>query len=128
MKSLTKMLWVLWGLGWVLVPVTAKHFRVEHVVPIVMFGWLAALLIATWHKGALLRAALRSLAPGVAAPPDTASSGGAAEPVRKRVALTSSPPPEHQVRVHTGHPDVTAADALGDTEIRDDHAQRTAGG
>ena len=60
-RSIRKLLWVLWGLGWVIVPVALKPLQAHALVPIVMFSALAALLVVTWHKGALLRALLRKL-------------------------------------------------------------------
>jgi len=58
-KSLMKLLWVLWGLGWVLVPVLFASLGIRRLVPAVMFGALGLLVIATWSKGLLLRALLR---------------------------------------------------------------------
>ncbi len=58
-KSVKKLLWVLWGLGWVIVPVALRPLHAHALIPLVMFGSLAALLVLTWHQGALLRALLR---------------------------------------------------------------------
>jgi serine/threonine protein kinase len=62
-KSLTRLMWMLWGLGWIIVPVTLGKFaHLQQLIPVIMFGSLAALLVVTWHKGALLRAMLRGRA------------------------------------------------------------------
>ena len=59
-RSIRGLLWVLWGLGWILVPmVFGKLLDLPEAIPIVMFGWLALNFIVTWHKGAVLRAAIR---------------------------------------------------------------------
>jgi hypothetical protein len=59
-KSLRNLLWVLWGIGWVLVPIVCgEMLNLPALVPVVMFGWLAVNLIAGWHRSALLRALVR---------------------------------------------------------------------
>ena len=58
-RSIRKLLWVLWGISWAIVPVALKPLHAHALVPVIMFGSLAALLVVTWHKGALLRAILR---------------------------------------------------------------------
>jgi serine/threonine protein kinase len=59
-KSIRRLLWTLWGLGWVLVPmVFGKVLGVPEAIPIIMFGWLAFNLIVAWHRGALLRGMVR---------------------------------------------------------------------
>jgi serine/threonine protein kinase len=59
-KSIRGLLWTMWGLGWILVPlVFGEIIGLPVAIPLVMFGWLALNLIVTWHKGALLRFALR---------------------------------------------------------------------
>ena len=52
--------WLLWGLGWIIVPLLLRQFNAQQLIPIVMFGSLAALFVVTWHKGAIIRAALRA--------------------------------------------------------------------
>jgi serine/threonine protein kinase len=55
-KSLRKLLWALWGIGWVIVPlIFGEMLHRPEIIPIVMFGWLAANVIIGWHHGALLR-------------------------------------------------------------------------
>src|SRR5690606_24311716 len=56
-KSVRKLLWVLWGLSWVIVPPGLHELGHQRLVPLVLFGALAGLLVLTWHEGALLRAA-----------------------------------------------------------------------
>ncbi len=98
-RSMRGLLWALWGIGWILVPmVLGKVLDVPEGIPIVMFGWLALNLIVTWHKGALLRAALRGW------------KGEKAQPaaLRQRVEVDEV---QHQVRVHATslRPDEVAA-------------------
>jgi Protein kinase domain len=107
-KSIRKLLWLLWGLGWVIVPATLSAFHAQRAIPAVMFTSLAMVFILTWHKGAAIRMALRALTgPGEAreAPPLEAST-----PVRQRVAAS----PQHQVRVHAT--EIAEADLEGQTE------------
>ena len=115
------MLWLLWGLGWVIVPLMMRHLNgPKSLIPTIMFVSLACLFIVTWHKGALIRAALRALTksgdgasePGVLEAPRTASSA------RRRVEVGSD-----QVRVHTSDlpPDEIGAT---DVEVREPIAQR----
>ncbi len=58
-KSLRGLLWLLWGLGWIIVPLILAALHVARGIPIVMFGSLAALFILTWNKNTLLRAVIR---------------------------------------------------------------------
>jgi len=108
-RSLTKLLWVLWGLGWVLVPMTlGRVAHLQHLIPVVMFGWLAALLVVTWQKGALLRALLRSHAAQKA----RQESGRLAvqSTVRQRVE-----PDSNRVRVRTS--ELTPEETFARTEV-----------
>jgi hypothetical protein len=81
-----------------------KLAHMPEVIPIVMFGWLALNLIATWHKGAMLRAALR----GWNAEPAPAAA------LRQRVQVDKA---RQQVRVHTSdlHPD----EVVASTEVQE---------
>lgn len=63
-KSLRRLMWTMWGLGWVIVPLLLRPFGLHAQIPLVMFGSLAALLFVTWQKGAVLRAMLRRM-PGL---------------------------------------------------------------
>ena len=63
-KSLRRLMWTMWGLGWVLVPLLLRPFGLHAQIPLVMFGSLAAILFVTWQKGAVLRAMLRRM-PGL---------------------------------------------------------------
>jgi len=86
-QSIRKLLWMLWGVGWVIVPmVFGKFLGLPSAIPLVMFGWMAMIFIVTWHKNALVRAALRWWS----------SSATEAAP-RQRVEVL---PPEARVRVH----------------------------
>jgi len=119
-KSLRRLMWVLWGLGWIIVPVTLSQFRMQRSVPLVMFGSLALVFILTWHKGAAIRAFLRKMGwspAGVAVPPPQPvvvhrsyppPSAQIASP-RQRVEVA----PSAQVRVHTTE---VRTDELGQTE------------
>lgn len=107
-KSVRKLLWLLWGLSWVIVPVAIRSLNARHeLVPLIMFGSLAAIIIMTWHKGAALRALLR---------------WGSAELAREssaatRARIASSAPA--RVRVHATDVSSREADepAYRDTEI-----------
>ncbi|MBX3225207.1 MAG: serine/threonine protein kinase [Labilithrix sp.] len=92
-KSIRRLLWVLWGLGWIIVPLVLRQVHAQNAIPIVMFGALAALLIATWHKGALLRVLLRRVAARANA---RASAALPAEAPRRRIDVGPA-----QVRIHT---------------------------
>ncbi len=116
-KSIRKLLWLLWGLGWILVPLMLRLVHAQRLVPLVMFGSLAALFIVTWHKGAFIRAALRRWQDG---PLDEVESSSAAADVqgasvgslpRQRVEM----PSQNQVRVHTS--DLTQEEIVGDTDV-----------
>ncbi|MBX3232114.1 MAG: serine/threonine protein kinase [Labilithrix sp.] len=111
-KSLRRLLWVLWGLGWIIVPVMLSQLRLQRSVPIVMFGGLALVFILTWHKGAAIRALLRKMgwSPAAqAAPPPAMLQHPSVPPVHHRV--DAGPPA--QVRVHTTE---LQPDELGKTE------------
>ncbi len=112
-QSIRNLLWVLWGLGWVIVPVTfGALFHMGRLIPAIMFIWLAAVFIVTWHKGAMIRAALRK-AQGRDAIDDAHHP---AQAVKQRVgsardAAASSP----QVRVDA--PEVDARMVTAETEV-----------
>jgi hypothetical protein len=112
-KSLRSLLWVLWGLGWVLVPVVINSLGYNpRLIPIAMFGSMAGIFILTWHKGALLRMVMRVLLdqePTRAAAPPVAS-------VPPRARIDVGAPPQVQVRVH-GPAEAGTTEVVGDTEI-----------
>jgi hypothetical protein len=102
-KSIRGLLWVLWGVGWIMVPmILGKILHLAEGIPLVMFGWMATILIVTWHKGALLRAGLRWW------------HGDRAQPsaVRQRVKLEQG---QRQVRVHTS--DLGPEEVVAGTEV-----------
>lgn len=104
-KSIRSLLWVLWGLGWIIVPVTVGRFQ-PHLIPTIMFCSLAALFIVTWHKGALIRAALHALAR------ERRRGGEEASMAMPRPRIELHQP--QQVRVSMT--DLTAEELVGDTE------------
>ncbi len=111
-KSLRNLLWALWGIGWVIVPlVFGALLNLPELIPIVMFGWLAVNLIAGWHRSALLRALVRQW---------TAESATAAE-ARMRVEALAAPE-RREVRVPAADreaEEVAAAEGhLGDEAAR----------
>jgi serine/threonine protein kinase len=111
-KSIRSLLWVLWGLGWIIVPmIFGQILDLPEGIPLVMFGWLAAIFVVTWHKGAVLRAALRWW------------RGDAAEPavLRQRVEVEQGP---RQVRVHTS--ELGPEEVVAGTEVQsaDERAER----
>jgi serine/threonine protein kinase len=98
-KSLRSLLFLLWGLGWVIVPISLAQLHAGRLIPIVMFTSLAAIFVLIWHKGALLRAILRRWFPAAASE-------------RPRVAITE---PSNKVRVHAS--ELRPEDVVGDTEL-----------
>lgn len=61
-KSIRNLLWVLWGIGWVIVPLLVRRFGVsKDTIPLVMFGAMASIFVVTWHRGAIIRAFLRAV-------------------------------------------------------------------
>jgi serine/threonine protein kinase len=107
-KSLRRLLWLLWGLGWILVPlVLGKMLDVPEGIPLVMFGWMALIFVVTWHKGAVLRGLMRQW-----------QKEGRQSVVRQRVDSV----PANQVRVHTS--DLGPDDALAGTEVQREGEER----
>ena len=109
-KSVRKLLWLLWGLGWVIVPLVAgRLFGAQELVPVVMFVSLAVLLVVTWHKGAVIRAALRARAgrQGLA----LARPANPSAP-RARVEVSDA----RRVRVHTS--ELRDDELIGRTELQ----------
>jgi hypothetical protein len=129
-KSFRGLLWTLWGLGWVIVPVTCGQFGGEGAIPIIMFGSLAPLFIVTWHKGAVIRALLRRL--GIAQPafaplveqsasaptaplvePSAPAQGALRAPPPQRAGLRVPTPPRLTVRAD----DLEHEDGFSETEV-----------
>jgi serine/threonine protein kinase len=116
-KSIRNLLWVLWGLGWIIVPIALRE-NAHRLIPLIMFGSLAALFVVTWHKGAIIRAALRALigqrhvaavgAPAVASAPRHRVEAGA----------------DRQVRVHTS--DLRPEETIAGTEVQSAEASAAA--
>lgn len=113
-KSIGGLLWALWGLGWILVPmVFGKLLGMAVAIPIVMFGWMALNLIVTWHKGAMVRVAVRAWNAEKTPTPE----------LKHRVAVDDV---QHQVRVDaTG---LGPEEVVAGTEVqpRDEDARRRA--
>jgi serine/threonine protein kinase len=101
-RSLVRLMWALWGVGWILVPIFLTEIvGSPSLIPLVMFGWMATLLVLSWHRGAVLRAALRAWR----------QEGD--RPVRRRVAAEGQTP---RVRVRSdADPRAAAAEALAET-------------
>ena len=88
------------------------------MIPLVMFGSLAMLFVVTWHKGALIRAALRSYHGGAredrgARRPRVSTDEPSARP---RVASEDA-----QVRVRTS--DLSHEETVGDTDVGPEAAE-----
>jgi hypothetical protein len=116
-RSLRKLLWTLWGLGWIIVPLVLSRFDAEESIPVVMFTAMAALIVVTWHKGALLRAGLRTWSARGRSPVDPREEVAAQEP-RLRVA---SPPVRVDVdrqRVSVGSTALSAEETTAATEVK----------
>jgi hypothetical protein len=125
-KSIGRLLWVLWGLGWVLVPLLVRRFGIsKDTIPLAMFGALACVFVVTWHKGAVIRAFLR------------AAFGDEAVSEKPRVAprLEVAPVAARQrvdvgeagkVRVHSGEVagELAPEELLGRTELPARDARR----
>jgi serine/threonine protein kinase len=105
-KSIRRLLWLLWGLGWIIVPLVLKQFGEHRQIPLVMFGSLAALFVVTWHKGAIIRAVLR----GVLEPRASAAPIEAAP--RHRVEVGH----DQKVRVHTS--ELPPEEMTGQTDLQ----------
>lgn len=108
-KSIRRLLWLLWGLGWVIVPLLLRPFHAKELIPLVMFGSLAMLFVVTWHKGALIRAAIRRWP---RANEDEESAGVEVEEARGRLRVDA---PAAQVRVRTS--DLSDEEMLGETDV-----------
>jgi serine/threonine protein kinase len=118
-KSIRSLLWVLWGLSWIIVPVTISQFdHQQRLIPLIMFGSLAAIFVVTWHKGALIRAALHALANEQRRADKAALKEP--EPARQRVDSGH----ERQVRVHTS--ELQPEELVGQTEVRTPEEARRA--
>ncbi len=120
-KSLRKLMWAIWGISWVIVPVVLGEIvHRPELIPIVMFGWLALNMILGWHKGALLRALVRQWNAEGARPP------AARQRVEGHVEMKSSP---RQVRVHTselGPEEVVASTQVQEAQEDERPRQRRA--
>ncbi len=81
-KSIRRLLWLLWCLGWAIVPDRIEDF--------VMFGSLLPLIALSWHKGALLRLVLRHVL-----------SEFAARRTRATINVAPVPPAQGGLRVPT---------------------------
>jgi serine/threonine protein kinase len=116
-RSIRNLLWVLWGLGWIIVPMIFSQLHHPRMIPLVMFGSLAALFVVTWHKGAVIRAALRALV----GEQRRADAAQLAEPSkRQRVEIGD----DRQVRVHTS--ELGPEELVGQTERGATEAPRRA--
>lgn len=116
LKSTRKLLWLLWGLGWILVPVVLGGLlNVPSLIPLVMFGSLAALFIVTWHDNAILGALMRRAGLSTPAPERLAAAP------RLRVDSDAGQP---KVRVNTS--DLRPDEVVGQTELDSVDALREA--
>ena len=88
-KSVRKLVWVLWGLSWLGMPLAGRLVAEEAMIAF-QFATLGLVLVLTWHKGFLLRRALRRFL-GAPAP--------VATPVRVRV---DAPPVQARVQIASG--------------------------
>lgn len=107
-KSIRRLLWILWGLGWVIVPmIFGKFLGLPEAIPLVMFGWMAMIFIVTWHQNALIRATLRWFN----------GAGAEAAPPRQRVETLTQ---DVRVRVHGS--DLRPDEVVAGTELQADEA------
>jgi len=124
-KSVRKLLWLLWGLGWVIVPLLVRRLGMpKDTIPLAMFGMLACLFVVTWHKGAVIRAIMRA----VAGEAQRAQALGKPAPAAERGSRAGSTPRHRvdvgeagKVRVHAGEPgephELGDGELLGQTEL-----------
>ncbi|MFO0741591.1 MAG: serine/threonine-protein kinase [Labilithrix sp.] len=122
-KSIRRLLWVLWGLGWVLVPVTLGELGMKRGIPPIMFGSLALIIILTWHKGAALRALLNAIGIQAGGASQQTAPPGYTSQAPPPHAHRSAPPPAHRARIDVGpqaqvrvHTTEIQGDELGQTE------------
>jgi serine/threonine protein kinase len=109
-RSLIKLMWALWGISWVIVPLLMAQIHRAQMIPVVMFGSMAALIVLGWHRGALLRAALRSRSAQRMLPvQSTVRARVELAPERVRVRSSSS----------TSSAPLTTEEVLGRTEVDD---------
>jgi hypothetical protein len=110
-KSLRKLLWAVWGIGWIIVPmIFGEMLGKGDFIPIIMFGWMALNLVVGWHKGAFIRFLLRQW--------NVEGRAGAGS-VRHRVDVGS---PSPQVRVRTS--ELGPEEVVAGTEVERRGAQR----
>jgi len=123
-KSVRRLLWLLWGLSWVIVPLLLRPFHAQQLIPLVMFGSLAALFVVTWHKGAMIRHLVRRFRGEEAEPARLRVEDEAPLPERERGPRVETAGPSQQVRVHTT--DLSEEETYGDTDIgtRGDEGRR----
>jgi hypothetical protein len=114
-KSIRKLLWLLWGLGWIIVPLILSQVHMARMIPTVMFVALAALFVVTWHKGALMRPMIRRFTGRHPAAEGAPKSASVAPRARVESSGNAKVRVEQQVRVHTTELD--DSDALGRTEL-----------
>jgi len=119
-KSIRGLMWLLWGLGWVIVPLLVSKFGLPRdTIPLAMFGTLACVFVITWHKGAIIRAIMRQLAGEAQRTKELRSAPAPAEQSapRHRVA----PAEAGKVRVHATGPgqprEPAPEELLGQTEV-----------
>lgn len=105
-KSIRNLLWVLWGLGWIIVPLLLREVHRGRYIPLVMFGSLAMLFVVTWHKGAIIRAVLRSFFG------QASSEHREASAPKQRVEVDVA----QRVRVHATE-QLRPEDVVGNTEV-----------
>ena len=110
-KSIRSLLWVLWGLGWIIVPLMLSQFDEKRLIPMAMFGSLAALFVVTWHKGAVIRAALHALAGEDRRAAAAARLAPHASAARQRIEVGDG----RQVRVHAA--ELAPDELVGQTEM-----------
>jgi serine/threonine protein kinase len=108
-KSIRKLLWLLWGLGWIIVPLVLSQVHASRMIPTVMFVSLAALFVITWHKGALMRPMIRRFAGRQPTAASVQTPRARIESSGQKVRV------EQQVRVHATELD--ESQALGQTEL-----------
>lgn len=114
-KSIRNLLWVLWGISWILVPLVLRQWSAQQLIPIVMFGSLACIFVATWHKGAMIRFLLRQIMGERATMVAGASPAAIASPPTPRARVRQSDPAKVRVHATELRPDEVHGDTVVDS-------------
>jgi serine/threonine protein kinase len=118
-KSVRGLLWTLWGISWVILPVILGKIRREpELIPVIMFTSLAALIVLGWHKGALLRLVIRTFTSAFGERSGATMRGTI---TRRRVEVGG----DRRVRVHSDGSALRPDELFGQTEVESAESARS---